>query len=254
MSPASEFVLEVEDVRKRFGERVVLDGVDLQVRRGEICALLGRNGCGKSTLLRCLNRLVPFDSGRIRLHGVVVADGGAIDRASEATLRRRIGMVFQQIHLFPHWDVLHNVMAGPLHVLHASREAARATAMTQLARVGLADRANADPATLSGGQQQRVAIARALAMAPDVLLFDEATSALDPVQTREVAEVVRTIAAEGVASLVVTHDVDLARDVATRVLFVDGGRIAADGPPHELLGPSAPPELRAFLDGASSAG
>jgi ABC-type polar amino acid transport system ATPase subunit len=240
---ADEAILEVEGLRKRWPDgRAVLDGIDLTVTRADVFVLLGPNGCGKSTLLRCLNLLEDYQEGRVRLRGEVVSrgtpPGHAPTRREQAeitNLRRRIGMVFQQLHLFPHLDALHNVMTGPLHVLRKASGEAREIALAALRKVGLEREAARLPGELSGGQQQRVAIARAVAMAPELMLFDEPTSALDPTLVREVFQVIRDLVADGMTMLLVTHDLDFARDVADRVLFMEAGRIVLSGPPDEVF-------------------
>jgi ABC-type polar amino acid transport system ATPase subunit len=255
MNPEDEVILEARGVRKRWPDgRLVLDGVDLAVQCADVVVILGPNGCGKSTLLRCLNQLEPYQEGEVRLRGEVASRGVPLghaptraEQAATARLRRRVGMVFQQFNLFPHLNVLENVMIGPLRALRRDRAAAEAVAMECLGRVGLADRANARALELSGGQQQRVAIARSLAMAPELMLFDEPTSALDPVLTREVFKVIRDLVfRDGMTMLVVTHDLDFAREVADRIIFMDRGRVALHGPPDEVL--AAGHELvRAFV-------
>ena len=252
MAPG-DALLEVRGLRKRWPDgRVVLDGIDLALARGEVTALLGPNGCGKSTLLRCLNRLEEHEEGRIWLAGELVSEGrppgrrpGRAEQLALARLRRRIGLVFQQLELFPHLDVLGNVMLGPQHVLRRPRAEARRLALAALRRVGLEERAGAAPAALSGGQQQRVAIARALVMGPELLLFDEPTSALDPLLVRGLIEVIRDLARDGIGLLVVTHDLQVARAVADRVLFMDAGRIVFAGTPDEAFG-GQHPALRRF--------
>ncbi|MBK8978458.1 MAG: amino acid ABC transporter ATP-binding protein [Planctomycetes bacterium] len=251
----AEAVLRVEGLRKRWPDgRVVLDGIDLEVRRADVVVLLGPNGCGKSTLLRCLNLLEGYQEGRVLLCGAEVSRGSAQGHAptrdeqrAVARLRQRIGMVFQQFNLFPHLDALGNVAMGPRHVLGLPRPEAERVARDALRRVGLEDRAHDVPGALSGGQQQRVAIARALAMGPELMLFDEPTSALDPVLVREVFRVMRSLAFDdGMTMLVVTHDLDFAREVADRVLFLDAGRVAVAGTPAEVFA-SDDPRVRAFL-------
>jgi polar amino acid transport system ATP-binding protein len=243
-APREDAFLEVEGMRKRWPDgALVLDGVDLRVARADVCVLLGPNGSGKSTFLRCLNRLEDYQEGRVRLGGEVVSEGRPLghapdrrEQAASARLRRRVGMVFQQLHLFPHVDVLRNVAMGPLHVLRLPRAEAEQVALGALRKVGLAERAGALPAALSGGQQQRVAIARAIAMAPELLLFDEPTSALDPLLVREVFKMIRDLVREeGITTLLVTHDLDFARELADRVLLMDAGRIALAGPPDEVF-------------------
>jgi polar amino acid transport system ATP-binding protein len=241
-------VLEVQQLRKRWPNgRPVLDGIDLTVTKADVLVVLGPNGCGKSTLLRCLNLLENYQEGRVLLCGEEVSRGRSPDhvptgmeQAAETRLRQRIGMTFQQFNLFPHVDSLRNVMMGPLHVLKQPRPRAEETARAALRKVGLEDKAQHLPSELSGGQQQRVAIARSIAMAPELMLFDEPTSALDPVLTREVFEVIRDLAVDGMTMLLVTHDLDFAREVADRVLFMDAGRIVLSGSPDEVFASDHP--------------
>jgi ABC-type polar amino acid transport system ATPase subunit len=246
-------LLAVEGLRKRWPDgRCVLDGVDLRVARAEVVVVLGPNGSGKSTLLRCLNLLEDYQEGRVLLGGELVSSGrppghvpGRQEQAAAARLRRRVGMVFQQLHLFPHLDVLANVALGPLRVLRKPKEEAHAIARAALRKVGLENEADRLPGLLSGGQQQRVAIARAIAMAPELVLFDEPTAALDPLLVREVFQVIRELAFDGMTMLLVTHDLDFAREVADRVVVLDAGRIALSGPPGEVFA-SDHPFVRAF--------
>jgi ABC-type polar amino acid transport system ATPase subunit len=235
-------VIVVERLTKTFGTRPVLRGVDLQQARGETVVFIGPSGCGKSTFLRCLNQLETPDGGRITIGGVTMEGGQAVTREQQRQLRLRAGMVFQQFHLFLHQTALENVMEGPLHVLRWPRVEAEAFARELLAKVGLAEHANHLPGQLSGGQQQRVAIARALAMKPEVLLLDEPTSALDPELRDEVRVVLNQLADEGLTMLLVTHDMQLARQIADRVVFLDGGVIAEQGSPEQLF--SAPQQAR----------
>jgi polar amino acid transport system ATP-binding protein len=244
----SDEILRIENLHKRFGENHVLRGIDLTVREGERIAILGASGSGKSTLLRCLNFLELPSEGRIVFHGALVGDAhGRYREAELAALRRRIGMVFQQFNLFPHMTALGNVMEGPLSVLGHSRETAEREAHGQLARVGLADKADSYPSRLSGGQQQRVAIARALAMHPEVMLFDEPTSSLDPELVGEVLRTIKALAADGGTMLLVTHEVGFAFHFATRILFLHDGRIHEDGPPEIVLKQPREERTRAFL-------
>ena len=248
-------VLRIENLHKRFGDLEVLKGIDLTVDPGETIVVLGASGSGKSTLLRCLNFLeIPTD-GRIYLHGGLIGTerGGRMHyRESElCPLRTRIGMVFQHFNLFPHMTVLQNVMEGPVTVLKRGREEAKGSAMEQLARVGLADKAAEYPARLSGGQKQRVAIARALAMDPDVMLFDEVTSALDPELVGEVLKSMRQLSEEGMTMLVVTHELGFAYHVGTRVLFLSEGTILEQGEPQDVLKQPKQQRMREFLDGHS---
>ncbi len=241
-------MIVVERLTKTFGTRPVLRGVDLRQARGETVVFIGPSGCGKSTFLRCLNQLETPDGGRITIGGVTVEGGQTVTREQQRQLRLRAGMVFQQFHLFLHQTALENVMEGPLHVLRRPRAEAEALARELLQKVGLAEHANHLPGQLSGGQQQRVAIARALAMKPEVLLLDEPTSALDPELRDEVRGVLNQLADEGMTMLLVTHDMQLARQIADRVVFLDGGLVAESGPPEKLF--SAPEQVRTreFLD------
>ena len=242
-------MIEIVGLRKRFGSVTVLDGIDHRQEAGEVVALIGPSGCGKSTLLRCLNWLETPDSGSLRLGDVRIQAGTpqATDRALRQRLRRRTGMIFQQFNLFPHRTALENVMEAPLHVDRVPNAEAREQAMDLLSKVGLADRAHHRPSQLSGGQQQRVAIARALAMKPQILLCDEPTSALDPELRSEVLSVLASLATEGMTLLLVTHELDFARDIAHRVVFIDGGRVVATGPTRAVLDQPEHPRLREFL-------
>ncbi len=237
-------LVELRDVRKSFGDNVVLDGIDLAVDRGEAIVIAGPSGSGKSTMLRCVNGLETVDSGEITFDGHSVARAGK----SLAGLRAQIGMVFQQFNLFPHMTVLDNVMLGPVKVKGADRGAARERAEALLERVGIAEKAGAYPADLSGGQQQRVAIARALAMEPKLMLFDEPTSALDPEMIREVLDVMRDLARSGMTMLVVTHEMGFAREVCDRLVFIDGGVIVEQGPPDEFFAAAKSERAREFVD------
>jgi cystine transport system ATP-binding protein len=242
-------MIEIVGLRKRFGSVTVLDGIDHHQEAGEVVALIGPSGCGKSTLLRCLNWLETPDSGSLRLGDVRIEAGTpqATDRALRQRLRRRTGMIFQQFNLFPHRTALENVMEAPLHVDRVPDAEAREQAMDLLSKVGLADRAHHRPSQLSGGQQQRVAIARALAMKPQILLCDEPTSALDPELRGEVLSVLARLADEGMTLLLVTHELNFARDIAHRVVFIDGGRVVATGPTRAVLDQPEHPRLREFL-------
>jgi len=242
-------MIEIVGLRKRFGSVTVLDGIDHHQEAGEVVALIGPSGCGKSTLLRCLNWLETPDSGSLRLGDVRIEAGTpeAADRRLRQQLRRRTGMIFQQFNLFPHRTALENVMEAPLHVDRVPDAEAREQAMDLLSKVGLADRAHHRPSQLSGGQQQRVAIARALAMKPQILLCDEPTSALDPELRGEVLSVLARLADEGMTLLLVTHELNFARDIAHRVVFIDGGRVVATGPTRAVLDQPEHPRLREFL-------
>lgn len=236
-------LIRIRGVTRRFGDVVALRGVSMDVDPGEKRVIVGPSGCGKSTLLRCVNLLEVPDEGSVEVDGVeVTAPGAAVDRH-----RARTGMVFQRFHLFPHLTVLGNVALAPRAVLGLPGEEADARALRMLERVGLADRAGEWPSRLSGGQQQRVAIARALAMEPRVMLFDEVTSALDPELVHEVLAVMRDLAASGMTMLVVTHEMRFAREVGTRMTFMDGGRVVEEGSPAELLDAPREDRTRSFL-------
>jgi polar amino acid transport system ATP-binding protein len=236
-------ILLFDQVVKRYGPLVALDGVSFQVNRGEVVCLIGPSGSGKSTLLRCANGLETVDGGRVVFEGVeVVGAGGAVFK-----LRQRMGMVFQNFELFPHLTVQRNVSIGPTTVLKMARDAADARATELLRKVGLADKAGKHPAALSGGQQQRVAIARALAMQPDVMLFDEPTSALDPETIGEVLAVMKALADEGMTMVVVTHEMDFAKRVADWVVVFDKGRVIEQGPPRQIFEAPLVPRTRDFL-------
>jgi polar amino acid transport system ATP-binding protein len=241
--PTGEVVLAVSGLHKRFGAEEVLRGIDLEVRRGERIAILGASGSGKSTLLRCLNFLELPDAGRIALAGREVGCG----EAELMAVRQRVGMVFQQFNLFPHMTALANVMEGLRTVKRQPANQALERALAELARVGLAEKAEQYPAALSGGQKQRVAIARALAMDPDVLLLDEPTSALDPELVGEVLLVIRALAEEGRTMLLVTHEIGFAYHVANRVLFLAEGVVHEQGPPEQVLKAPREPRTQAFL-------
>ena len=235
--------VSVRGLHKNYGPIEVLRDVDLDVAAGETVCVIGRSGSGKSTLLKCLNLLEEPTSGEIRIGGTEIT--GA--RVDVDAVRARVGMVFQHFNLFPHMSVLKNVTAALRHVRGLGKEAAEASAMTQLERLGLAHLAQQRPGRLSGGQQQRVAIARALAVEPEVMLFDEATSALDPELVKDVLDVMRTLAGSGMTMLAVTHEIGFAREVADRVVFMDDGRIAEAGPARATLDDPETPRLRDFL-------
>ena len=226
-------ILQLQGVQKSFGRLDVLRGVDLDIPRGSVTCVIGPSGSGKSTLLRCINLLERPTGGRVLFEG---QDITAIRKEDELNaVRRRMGMVFQQFNLFPHKSVLENVCLAQEKVLGRDRTEARPRAEALLARVGLANKLNEFPERLSGGQQQRVAIARALAMDPHLMLFDEVTSALDPELVKEVLDVMKELAAEGMTMVVVTHEMNFAREVADEVIFMDGGVVVEQGPPREVL-------------------
>lgn len=244
---AAPVVLQLNGISKSFGSNRVLRDVSLKVHRGETVCLLGPSGCGKSTLLRCINWLEVPDGGTVHVSNqrMGVRDGSAhkMTDAELARSRARIGMVFQHFALWPHLNVLHNVMEAPVHVLKRPREEVRTEAESLLNRVGLADKMDAFPSRLSGGQKQRVGIARALAMKPDVLLFDEPTSALDPELVGEVLGVMRGLAEEGSTMVIVTHEMEFARQVASRIVFMDAGEVVETGDPQQFF--DAPKTQRA---------
>ncbi len=237
------WIVEAEGVRKSFGKTEVLKGVSFRMKQGDVYAIIGPSGCGKSTLLRCLVRLVEPTAGTIRLDGKDV-----MAKATDLRLvREEFVTVFQAFNLFPHLTATRNILLPLRKVIGLDAAEAEARAAATLARVGLADKAHAYPGEMSGGQQQRVAIARALAMRPKAILFDEPTSALDPELTGEVLKVMRALAEEGMTMIVVTHEMAFARDVADRVLFMDAGVIAEDGPPEDIFTRPAQERTRAFL-------
>jgi ABC-type polar amino acid transport system ATPase subunit len=229
----AETMLKLDRVEKRFGNLEVLKGIDLEVSRGEVVCVIGPSGSGKSTLLRCINLLEPPNGGEILLEGRELS--GALAAGDVDYVRRRVGMVFQQFNLFPHKSAVENVALAPAKVLGQPKQASRMKAEQLLARVGLGDKLHEYPERLSGGQQQRVAIARALAMDPHVMLFDEVTSALDPELIKEVLDVMRELADEGMTMIVVTHEMGFARDVGDRVVFMDEGLIVEQGAPTDVL-------------------
>jgi polar amino acid transport system ATP-binding protein len=235
----------LEGVHKRFGKLHVLRGVDLDVGRGQVVCVIGPSGSGKSTLLRCINLLEPPEEGKILLEGKEITGG----RSAEGVdfVRRRVGMVFQSFNLFPHKCALDNITIAQQKVLDRSKGEAEKKGMELLERVGLAEKAGEYPERLSGGQQQRVAIARALAMDPHVILFDEVTSALDPELVGDVLDVMKELASEGMTMVVVTHEMGFARDVADRVVFMDGGVVVEEGPPAEVLGAPKNERTKRFL-------
>jgi polar amino acid transport system ATP-binding protein len=246
-------MIRAADVHKRFGAVEVLKGVSLEMARGEVIAVIGPSGSGKSTFLRCLNHLETIDRGSIEIEGETMVGGadGACRYAPDAQVRRicrRMGMVFQHFNLFPHLTVLQNLIEAPLTVQGKRREEVVPKAEALLRKVGLVEKRDAYPSRLSGGQKQRVAIARALAMEPDIMLFDEPTSALDPELTGEVLRTMRQLAEERMSMLVVTHEMAFAREVASRVLFMDQGEVIEQRPAAELFADPRHPRTRAFLE------
>ncbi len=236
-------IVQLFDVHKSFGANEVLKGVSLSVNKGEVICIIGPSGSGKSTLIRCVNALIPVTSGTIRVEGIEVNDPG-LDKLA---LRRKVGMVFQQYNLFPHKSVLQNVMMAPIHVLKQDRREVEARARALIDKVRLSGKEASYPGQLSGGQQQRVAIARSLAMRPDVMLFDEVTAALDPETVKEVLVTVRELAEDGMTCLLVTHEMNFAREVADHVYFTDRGVIVEHGPPAEFFASARDERTRRFL-------
>jgi polar amino acid transport system ATP-binding protein len=236
-------VVVYDQVRKLYGDFVALDGITVQVNKGEVMCLIGPSGSGKSTLLRCTNALESIDGGRVLIDGVPLPT----DEREARKVRQRMGMVFQNFELFPHKNALDNVAIGPVTVLGMSQEKARARAMALLEKVGLAEKAMNFPSGLSGGQQQRVAIARALAMEPEVMLFDEPTSALDPETIGEVLNVMKRLADEGMTMVVVTHEMSFARRVANWVVVFDHGKVVEQGPPQQIFDAPHAERTRDFL-------
>ena len=236
-------MLEIIDLKKSFGKNEVLKGISLTINKGDIVAVIGPSGSGKSTFLRCINCLEQPTSGTIKVDGHLMDENAKnIDE-----LREDVGMVFQQFNLFPHLSVLDNITIAPILRKKMDKPTAEATAHELLTRVGLGDKADAMPRSLSGGQKQRVAIARALAMKPGLMLFDEPTSALDPEMVGEVLDVMKKLAIEGMTMVVVTHEMGFARQVADRVLFIDGGVIAEEGTPDQVFGAPKSDRLKGFL-------
>ena len=242
--------LVLEGIRKSFGDHEVLKGIDLELAQHEVVCLIGASGSGKSTLLRCVNLLEPVDEGRVVLGGdEITAPGVNLDR-----VRRRVGIVFQAYNLFPHMTVLRNVTLGPTKALGTPRAQAEAEALELLGRFGLADRAGDYPDRLSGGQQQRVAIVRALALQPELMLLDEVTSALDPELVAEVLSVIRELAEGGMTMLIATHEMSFARDIASRVCFLDEGVILEQGDPEQIFTSPREPRTQQFLQRIVAAG
>jgi len=235
-------MISLKNVSKSFGDVQVLRDISFEIARGEVVCLIGPSGSGKSTILRCVNGLERRDGGQITVDGVALTD------KSLPAIRAKVAMVFQRFNLFPHRTALENVAEGPIHALGRPAAEARSEARDLLARVGLSDKCDAYPAKLSGGQQQRVGIARALAMKPQAILFDEPTSALDPERVGEVLKVMRSLANEGMTMVIVTHEIAFAREVADRVLFMDGGRIVESGPARQVLTQPKVERTREFLD------
>ena len=242
---STDILIDVKGLKKHFkGDEIkALDGVDQQIRKGEVVVVIGPSGSGKSTFLRCLNLLEIPTAGTICFEGTDITDA----RCNINTHRQKMGMVFQHFNLFPHMTVLKNMTIAPMKLLHKSREAAEQRAMELLRRVGLEDKASAYPKQLSGGQKQRVAIVRALCMEPDVMLFDEPTSALDPEMVGEVLDVMKELAHDGMTMVVVTHEMGFAREVGNRVLFMADGKLLEQGTPEDIFGNPQHPRLKDFL-------
>ncbi|MCX2808737.1 MULTISPECIES: amino acid ABC transporter ATP-binding protein [Bacillus] len=234
-------MISFQDVNKHYGHFHVLKNINLHIKKGEVVVIIGPSGSGKSTLLRCINQLETVDGGALTVNGVSIHD----KKTDINQVRRNIGMVFQHFHLYPHKTVLQNIMLAPIKVLKESKEEAKETALYYLKKVGIPEKADAYPSQLSGGQQQRVAIARGLAMKPEIMLFDEPTSALDPEMIGEVLDVMKTLAKEGMTMAVVTHEMGFAKEVADRIVFIDGGAILEEAAPAEFY--ESPREERARL-------
>lgn len=230
--------IQVKGLKKYFGKLEVLKNIDIEIKKGEVVVLLGPSGSGKSTFLRCLNRLEDITGGKVVIDGIDITD----KKVNLNKIRENVGMVFQHFNLFPHMTVLDNVMLAPVELKKRTKEEAHEEGIRLLKRVGMESKAEAYPSQLSGGQKQRVAIARALAMNPDVMLFDEPTSALDPEMVGEVLQVMKQLAKEGMTMVVVTHEIGFAREVASRVIFMDGGYIVEEGTPDKVI--SNPKEAR----------
>lgn len=236
-------MIKVENLHKYFGELEVLKGVNNEIHQGEVVCVIGPSGSGKSTFLRCLNLLEIPTKGEITIDGIPAME----NLKNIDSLRTRVGMVFQQFNLFPNMTVLKNITLGPIQVLKKSEKEAEETARSLLERVGLADKVDAYPNRLSGGQKQRVAIARALAMNPEIMLFDEPTSALDPEMVGEVLEVIKQLAEDGMTMVIVTHEMGFAREVSSRVLYMDQGIVYEEGPPEQLFSNPRNPRTKEFL-------
>ena len=240
---SSDVMIEMIDVHKQFGDLEVIKGIDLTIQTGEVVSVIGSSGSGKSTLLRCINHLEKITSGRIIVDKIPLDD----NKANIVHIKREVGMVFQQFNLFPHMTALENITVAPIHVLKRPKKEVEEEAVMLLKKVGLEEKKNDYPKKLSGGQQQRVAIARALAMRPKVMLFDEPTSALDPELVGEVLQVIRKVAEEGMTMVVVTHEMNFAKEVADRVVFMANGRVEEQGIAKEVLMNPKSEKLRAFL-------
>jgi polar amino acid transport system ATP-binding protein len=238
-----EPLIRMRDVVKKFGANIILDGISLDVMKGQVICIIGPSGAGKSTLLRCINALVPIDAGSILVEGQEVND----PKIDKLALRRKVGMVFQQYNLFPHRTALANIMMAPIHVLRRNRAEVEGEARALMRKVRLDGKEDSYPGELSGGQQQRVAIARSLAMQPDVMLFDEVTAALDPETVKEVLVTIRELAEEGMTCVIVTHEMGFAREVADEIYFTDRGVVVEHGPPADFFTNCRDDRTRRFL-------
>lgn len=243
LSKDSDVMISIRGLKKSFKDLNVLDGIDIDIKRGEVIAIIGPSGCGKSTFLRCINHLEEPTGGEIFIDGININD----KKVDINKQRQKMMMVFQNFNLFPHMTILRNLTIGPMELKNKSREEAETKAKELLARVGLSDKINAYPNQLSGGQKQRVAICRALAMEPEAILFDEPTSALDPEMVGEVLEVMKGLAGSGITMICVTHEMGFAREVASRVVFFDQGKIAESGTPEEVFAAPKNQRLKEFL-------
>lgn len=243
MQNSGEVLIEIKNLKKSYGDHVVLDGINTTIKKGEVIAIVGPSGCGKSTFLRSLNKLERPEAGEVIFEGTDILD----KKTNVNKVRQKIGMVFQQFNLFPNKTVLQNIMLAPMKLKGVSAEDSKNRAMELLKRVGLLEKAEAYPDSLSGGQKQRIAIARTMAMNPDVILFDEPTSALDPEMVGEVLEIMRELARDGMTMIVVTHEMGFARDVASRVIFIDQGNIREDSAPEEFFENPKNERLKEFL-------
>lgn len=240
----AETLLKIENLTKEYEGQKILDGINLEVKKGDVLVVVGPSGCGKSTLLRCINALEPIQGGTIKLQGMDIRKGSK----NITTLRQKIGMVFQSYELFPHLTVIDNITLAPLKVQKRDKAEVRKEAMELLARVGLADKAKNYPRQLSGGQKQRVAIVRALCMHPEILLFDEVTAALDPEMVREVLDVMLDLAKQGKTMLIVTHEMQFAKAVADKVIFIDQGKIVEEAAPEEFFEHPKTERAKQFLN------
>ncbi len=244
MNGNSNVAVKVEGLFKSFGNLKVLQEISTEIKKGEVVAIIGPSGSGKSTFLRCLNLLEVPTSGKIYIDGVDIT----APKTDIMKIRQNVGMVFQHFHLFPHMTTLKNVMYAPMKVKRVSKEEAHTEGLELLSKVGLSNKADVYPSKLSGGQKQRVAIARSLAMKPDILLFDEPTSALDPEMVKEVLEVMKDLTKTGITMAIVTHEMGFAREVADRILFLEGGRLAEDAPPREFFSNPKSDRAKQFLE------